>query len=176
MADREENEYMQRLLGQLTDTLNNDIKPIVYEILYKHIQKDIYGVYTPAENGWVEYNPDTGRFRSHVTYKRRYVLLDPKNAYSETHYEINGDTITGKLFATIDAKVAPFPRKRSFKYTGHGAFLELLEIGRLGIFTRAKFGGGSFPRPAVSNAQKEVDNSPRIKAAINRFVRRSTRI
>lgn len=176
MAGKDEAAYKRHILDAMTDVLDNEIKPIVFDILHKHIQTDIYNAYTPTKGGWVSYNPETGNFRRGVTYQRRYVLLDPKNNYSKITYATEGETQIATLHATIDAQVAPFPRKRPFRYKGHGSFLELLELGRLGIFTRAKFGGGTFPRPAVANTQKEVDDSPRIMAAINRFKKKAERI
>lgn len=147
--------------------LITEIKPIIFDILRKHIYTDIYYVYAPTENGWVEYDRSLGRWKSHVTYQRRYGLLDPTKEYFRIADESSGNIIRYTLFATIDEEVSPFPRKKPFAYRKHGAFLELLETGRLGIFTNRKFGGSPFPRPAVSNAQAEVDKSSRIKA-INR--------
>lgn len=162
LVDDIKQEYTRRLV--------DEIKPIVFDILRKHIQTDIYDVYTPRENGWVEYDEAAGKWRRWVTYKRRYGLLDTGKEYYTVEDNSSGNAVSLTLFATIDEQVSPFPRKHAFKYSDHGAFLKLLEVGRLGIFTAARFGGSPFPRPAVSNAQAEIDKDPRIKAIINRAV------
>lgn len=148
--------------------LEEEIRPIVFKVLYKHIREDIYDAYTPRENGWVAYNPNTGGWKFGVTYQRRYGLLDTKNQYSAVTFSTAGTFITATLFATVEEYVSPFPRRHKFQYRGKGAFLRLLENGRLGIFTRARFGGQPFPRPAVSNTAQDLENNQEIKAAIER--------
>lgn len=127
----------------IKDVAINDVAPIVEEILVRHIYRDIYGAYTPRE------------------YKRRYMMSD-------------GDALVVKmlddstLFVTINAKPdGTWTGSSSWTPRYDGSFLEMLEKGDLGWWKKG------FPRPAVSNAQKEVDeNRDKINAAIARGLNR----
>lgn len=119
-----------------TKILEDDVCPVVEEIVLRHIHDDIYSVYKPKPGRWV----------NGTTYERRYSLLDKRNMYHEM--QDNGRT----LMVTSVAKASPSVVKGySFHNRRPGAFLSLLESGNMGIW----FGG--FPRPAISNAQREID-------------------
>lgn len=134
------------------DILTTDVAPVAEDILRKHIQKDIYEAYTPKENGWI--STDGHR----TTYERRYDLGEAVTSY------MSGDHT---LMITSRAKASPAVVKGyRFRDKYDGAFLELLESGHMGIWRKG------FPRPAVSNAQKEIDNSRHIAAAIRRGITR----
>lgn len=125
--------------------LTKDVAPVAEEILRKHIKSDIYDVYTPKENGWVHGS----------TYQRRHILEDSIVAY------VNGDTLVVTSTATASPSVI---YGWSFENRYAGAFLEMLETGNMGFWRK------DFPRPAVSNAQKEIDKSDEITAAIQKGI------
>lgn len=129
--------------------LDKQVAPIAKRIVKEHIQTDIYDAYTPKENGWVlDGEP--------ATYERRYSLLKRGTLY---HTFIKDD----EILITNDVKAMPSIVKGwSFRHRYPGAFLKLLEIGNMGIWH------GGFPRPAISNAQKEIDKSSEIRKAIQR--------
>lgn len=113
--------------------IQTEIVPKAEEILRKHIASDIYGAYTPKTGGWV----------NGTTYSRRNVLEGA--VYSRQEGE-------GRYLVTSDAPASSsVVRGYNFSPHGAGAFLALLESGHMGIWR------GGFARPAVSNAQKEVD-------------------
>lgn len=129
--------------------LDKQVAPIAKRIVKKHIQTDIYDAYTPKEDGWV-----SGGKRE--TYKRRYSLLKRGTLY---HTFIKDD----EILVTNDVHAMPAIVKGwSFRHRYPGAFLKLLEIGNMGIWR------GGFPRPAISNAQKEIDKSSEIRKVIKR--------
>lgn len=82
-------------------------------------------------------------------YKRRYSLLSEGNIM----YKMIDDNT---LFVTSTAQPNG---KRGFE---PGGFLQMLEEGNLGWWKQG------FARPAISNAQKEIDSSAKITSAINR--------
>lgn len=129
--------------------LLEEVAPTVEEILRKHIQSDIYDAYTPQPGAWVDGE----------TYERRHVLEN-----SITSEIVDGDT----LFVTSVA-AASDPIVEGYEFTSKypGAFLEMLASGNMGIWR------SGFARPAVENAQAEVDNSSAIQAAIEQGVRRA---
>ena len=129
--------------------LDKSVAPIAKKIVKEHIKTDIYDAYTPKNNGWVM-KDDRGKY-VRTTYQRRNDLV--KTVYSR----MMGSST---LFITSRAKVnTPI----SGKFVHHeGAFLELLESGNMGRWK------GGFPRPAIGNAQKEIDNSSKIRQVIQR--------
>lgn len=130
------------------NVLKKDVAPIAEELLRKHIKSDIYDVYTPRENAWVNGS----------TYQRRHVLEE-----SITSFMSDKNT----LLITSPATASPAIVKGwSFHNRYPGAFLKLLESGNMGIWKRG------FPRPAVSNTQDEIDQSPKIKSAIKQGIQR----
>lgn len=130
------------------NVLKKDVAPIAEELLRKHIKSDIYDVYTPRENAWVNGS----------TYQRRHVLEE-----SITSFMSDKNT----LLITSSATASPaIVNGWSFHNRYPGAFLKLLESGNMGIWKRG------FPRPAVSNTQDEIDQSPKIKSAIKQGIQR----
>lgn len=133
--------------------LKNDVAPVAEDILVKHIKSDIYGVYTPKQNGWVTPGGTP------TTYARRHVLEGAVTSYLIG----NNDT----LFVTSRATASqPIVKGYSFRNRYDGSFLKLLESGNMGIWR------GGFPRPAVSNTQNEIDTSRKITSAIRQGIQR----
>lgn len=119
----------------------------VEEILLKHIQKDIYDAYTPKIGAWV----------GGTTYARRHVL--EQNIKSTVEPD-------GTLVVTSDAPAGQCV-VRGYRFSNEDSgFLQLLESGHMGIWKKG------FPRPAVSNAQKEVDNSEKIRSILENGIAR----
>lgn len=128
--------------------LDEKVAPIAKEIVRRHIQTDIYGAYTPKENGWVTSN---GR---RTTYKRRQLLLKRGALYHEF-------SAPDEIIVTSKVTASPSIVKGwSFRNRYPGAFLKLLETGNMGIWRKG------FPRPAIGNAQKEINKSSQIKQVI----------
>lgn len=130
------------------NVLTKDVAPIATAILKRHIISDIYGAYTPIENGWV----------NGTTYQRRHVLEN-----SLYHTLIATDEILITSNATTSKSVV---KGYSFHNRRLGSFLKLLESGNMGIWRNG------FPRPAVSNAQAEIDRSTEIRNSIQRGLNR----
>lgn len=126
--------------------LKDDVAPVAKEIVRKHIQSDIYDVYTPKPNGWINGS----------TYQRRYSL--PKHMTG-----IVKDTLSySEILITSTALPSKSIFAPGFKSSRPGAFLEMLEKGDMGFWRK------NFPRPAVSNAQDEIDKSKEIERAIQK--------
>lgn len=128
--------------------LEKDVAPVVKEILGRHIKSDIYDVYTRKTNGWVIKVGD--KYKA-ATYKRRHILEDSL---------ISVMTDVDEIMITSKAPPRDPIDGSKFNNSEYGAFLNLLETGRMGLWR------GGFPRPAVSNAQREVNRSSGIKKAI----------
>lgn len=134
--------------GGLLDVLTNDVAPVVEDILQKHIKSDIYDAYTPKENGWI----------GGETYRRRHMLESNVKSMLEPD---------GTLLTTSDAVAGQSVVKgHEFSNKYAGAFLQLLESGHMGIWR------AGFARPAVSGAQREVENSGKISRAIRTGIER----
>lgn len=134
---------------QLKYILTKDIAPTAKKILRRHIEEDIYGVYTPKPNGWVH----------GTTYKRRHVLERQITAIYSTQRSVH------TLLVTSTAAPSPAIIKGwSFHNRRPGAFLQLLESGNMGIWH------GGFARPAVSKTQQEYDNGILIPRLIQQSV------
>lgn len=136
--------------------LESDVRPVLEKIVLRHIFEDIYSAYQPKEGGWV----------NRTTYGRRFSLLDEKNLYHEL--QDGGSTLMVTSWATPSPAVVP---GWSFHNRRPGAFLQLLESDNLGIWH------GGFPRPAITNAQRDVDRqvestSSEIGSAIVRGIER----
>lgn len=122
--------------------LNTDVAPIAMDIVKKHIQTDIYNKYSPRPNAWV----------NGTTYQRRGLLT------KSVFYTYVSDD---EILVTSDASASkPIINGYVFKNRGLGSFLSLLESGKTGVWRKG------FPRPAIKNAQKEIDTSRAIKGAI----------
>lgn len=132
----------------LLSVLENDVAPVVEDILQKHIKSDIYDAYSPKEGAWV----------GGTTYKRRHVLEGGIKSSLESD---------GTLLTTSDA-VAGQSIVKGYEFSNkyEGAFLQLLESGHMGIWR------SGFARPAVSNAQREVENSSKVSRAIRTGIER----
>lgn len=133
---------------KLSVILREEVAPVAEGILAKHIKSDIYDAYTPKENGWV----------NHTTYTRRHILESSITTISEDENTI---LITSKASAS-----PAIVNGWSFQNRYPGSFLELLEVGHMGIWH------GGFPRPAVGNAQKEFETSQKIKSVIEKSIKR----
>lgn len=124
-----------------TDDVIQLIANEVEDILLKHIKSDIYAAYTPKEGAWVR----------GTTYMRRHVLEGGIKSTLEAD---------GTLLTTSDAPAGQsVVRGYNFSNADSG-FLQLLESGHMGIWKHG------FARPVVANAQKEVDNSPKIRSIL----------
>ena len=132
----------------IADILRSDVAPVVESILLKHIKSDIYGVYTPKPGAWV----------NGTTYQRRHVLED-----GITSELIGNDTLMVTSNATANQSVV---KGYQFSNRYAGAFLQLLESGHMGIWR------SGFPRPAVANAQREVETSSKVSSAIKNGIKR----
>ena len=137
--------------GKCASILKNDVAPIAKEILKKHIQSDIYDVYTPTPNGWV----------NGETYQRRHVLEEKLT--SKISKIVRGATL---LISSNAPPSTPIVNGSTFKTKGQGSFLKMLEVGNMGFWRK------NFPRPAVKNAQEEINNSNEIKSAIENGINR----
>lgn len=129
--------------------LMEDVAPTVEDILRRHIETDIYDVYTPKVGRWV----------GGETYERSHTLES-----GVTSYMLDPETLIVTSFASADD---PIVKGYEFSSNHPGAFLELLASGDMGIWK------DGFARPAVVNAQAEVDNSESVRRAIEDGVRRA---
>lgn len=129
------NDIIKDAQRKITEILKNDIAPIAEEIVQSHIQSDIYYAYSPKPGAWV----------NGTTYQRRHILEE--NVYSFT---LNPSTLC--ITSTASAS-SPIASGYGFNNKYHGAFLEMLESGKTGIWKRG------FPRPAIGHAQMEIDDS-----------------
>lgn len=128
--------------------LEKDVAPVVKEIVKRHIETDIYAAYTPRPGAWV----------GGATYQRRREL--PSSVYALMRSD-------EELLVTSDAKVSkPVVKGYSFHHRRPGAFLQLLESGNMGLWRNG------FSRPAVGNAQMEINSSSKIRNAIKQGLQR----
>ena len=141
------------------DILKNDVAPVAEEIVRNHIQDDIYDAispytgqkYRPIPNGWV----------NGTTYQRRHVLEGSvySSLLEDKPIEEGEDPFV--LLVTSNATASdPVVTGYEFNNSEPGAFLNLLETGHMGIWRHG------FPRPAIGNAQNEIDRSSAIRNAI----------
>ena len=134
--------------AKATQILQRYVAPVAEDILKKHIKSDIYDVYTPKTNGWV----------NGTTYQRRHALEQAVTTIVQDKHTI---------LVTSTATASPAVLSGwSFHNRYPGAFLKLLEVGNMGIWR------GGFPRPAVTNTQNEIDTSQEIKSAIQNGIQR----
>ena len=124
--------------NEIPSILLNDVASVAEEIVRKHILSDIYGAYTPKDGGWFAGSSIHSRMES------------PTMMLTTSYATANQSLVPGYHF------VNRYP----------GAFLQMLENGNMGIWTKG------FPRPVISNAQKEIDRSSAIQRAIQRGVKR----
>ncbi len=137
--------------GVIPDILYNggrsSVATIAHAIYLKHVEHDVYDVYTPKVGGWID----------HTTYRRDYNLVWG----AETKME-NQTTLISTSQADADESVVP---GYVFSNENQG-FLRLIESGHTGIWACG------FPRPFVTNTQKEFDSSSKISNAIQREINR----
>lgn len=119
----------------------------VETILLKHIKSDIYDAYSPREGAWV----------GGTTYQRRHVL---EGGIKTTLEE------DGTLLTTSDAPAGQCVVKGYNFSNADSGFLQLLESGHMGIWRNG------FARPVIANAQKEVDESTKIKSILENEMKR----
>lgn len=134
--------------------LEKYVKPVMQKILLEHIREDIYGS-SPSSSyaGRPARTPyDKAGLPAPKQYVRSYNLLDAGNIVTE----LDGNT----LYMTSNAQ-PPTVWSGSWSAT-EGGFLALLEGGDLGVWRKG------FPRPALTNAQREVDRSQAIQSAIRK--------
>lgn len=127
--------------------LNQDVLPVGREIFKQHIQKDIYDAYTPQQGAWINGS----------AYTRRYDLLNIGTIH------LGNNTI---MLTNFSSPSPPIIKGWSFKHSGAGSFLKLLESGNMGIWKKG------FPRPAVSNTQKDFDSNGKLNNAIQKGIQR----
>lgn len=139
---------LTRALNQVpAEDIIREVADEVEAILLKHIKSDIYDAYTPKVGAWV----------GGATYERRHVLEGNIKSTLEAD---------GTLLTTSDA-VAGQSVVRGYNFSNaDSGFLQLLESGHMGIWK------AGFARPAVSNAQKEVDGSNKIRSILESRVKR----
>lgn len=150
MADRwfeSPEELVNAISSSPTEDVVQQVADAVEAILLKHIKSDIYGAYSPKPGAWV----------GGSTYARRHVL----ESNIKTTLEDDGTLVTTSDAAAGQCVV----RGYTFSNADSG-FLRLLESGHMGIWRNG------FARPAVSNAQKEVDNSEKIRSILENGMRR----
>ena len=138
--------------GSVSDILMNDVAPVAEEILRKHIETDIYGAYIPKNGGWF-----AGKYYESA-YSRRHILESSIQSSME-------DATSMMVTSTASANQSVVPGY-SFSNRYAGAFLQMLENGDMGIWRKG------FSRPAVSNAQKEINSSSGIRDAIKNGIQR----
>ncbi len=155
MADKHFSDWtslVQAVNKKSVEILKKDVSPVAEEILKERIKDDIYDAYTPIEGGYF-----AGKFYTNA-YKRRHVLENKIKSYM-----INKDTLLVTSTATASK---PLVSGWSFHYKYDGAFLEMLEVGDMGIWKKG------FPRPAVKNTERQFESDKRISSAIKKGIKR----
>lgn len=137
---------------EIPDEIFAAVQKMGEDVLRSHIETDIYGVDQRVENGWCR--PVVGGLEGQTesaTYERRHEL--PSTVYSERE----GDVVYVNAYGEANTPLFGYG---VFTSVQPGSFLELLERGNLGFLTQRTRYAPSFPRPALSNAQAEVDSKP----------------
>lgn len=148
-SGRNDQSFGDDLYSVVRQVLIKDVAPTVEDILKKHIQSDIYDAYSPSEGAWI----------GGGTYDRRHVLEN----------SITSEIIDGNTLLVTSTGSANYPIVSGWEFSNKypGAFLEMLASGNMGIWK------SGFSRPAVENAQAEVDNSSAVRSALDRGIRQS---
>lgn len=136
----------------IRETLENKIGDQVWKVLKQHIKTDIYDAYNPKGN-WSF---------AESTRRKSGGLSDDANKYTEVVKLPNG---TWRLRVTSIAD--PSPSVLGWAWVPSiGGFLQMLEKGDLGFWTRKHSQNmtregekKTFPRPAITNAQDEVNKN-----------------
>lgn len=141
------NDLISAIESKIPQVLEDYAVPVMKDILCQHIYTDIYQSYVPTPNGWI----------GGSTYQRRRNL--PNSLYDIIEREDDGYV----AMVTSNETFSPIISGYSFNNNYNpGAFLEMIETGNMGIWK------SGFPRPAVSNAQKEINTSSQLKEAIQK--------
>lgn len=140
----------------IVQILKKDVAPVAEDILAKRIQIDIYDAYTPKSGGFF-----AGKFYTNA-YRRRHELEKKIKSYM-----IDDKTLL--ITSTANASKS-LVSGWSFQNRYDGAFLEMLEVGNMGVWRKG------FPRPVVRNTQTEIDRSSLIKSAIKKGIKREINI
>lgn len=97
---------------------------------------------------------------------RKHIDQDVYGAYSPTVYSRRGSLTAGvqsRMIADDELLVTTIAQPNrpasGWASSGDGAFLYMLEVGDLGWWRKG------FPRPAISNAQRETDRSSAVERA-----------
>lgn len=142
----------------IQDIMMHEVADVVEKILLKHIQTDIYDAYSPHIYSWNTTPPGWYRLNDReIQYRRRNSLLSSAGIYKE----MNGN----ELFMTSDVE-ANQAVIGVWSSHGHGSFLQMLEVGPGPVWK------GAFGRPAISNAQEEIDSSSDIQKAFDAGLKR----
>lgn len=128
--------------------LQKDAAPVATDIVKKHIKTDVYDAYTPRKNGWV----------GKTTYRRRHVM---EGSLYTSVIAANEILITSRVNG--NTSIVP---GWNFTVSEPGDFFRFLEKGKTGIWKNG------FPRPVITNAQKEINKSAEIKTAIKAGIKR----
>lgn len=125
-------EFLAAVEAAIPEVAEEYIAPYVEDVLSRHIESDIYDVYTPKEGGWV-----------HGTYHRRHALTGGIQSV------FKGDVLS----TTSTAAPSPSILGAATWGSAEGAFFDLLASGNMGLWRNG------FPRPAIPKAQAEIDGS-----------------
>jgi len=128
--------------------LESDVAKYMEDVLREHIYSDIYDVSQPGENKWLH----------HTTYRRRYGLPQRVRAYTNKR---------GNIVRVTSTATARNPIYDGSRWGAPGAFLNMLQEGNMGFLSQYTH-YGYFPRPALENAQHEIETSGIILAMISR--------
>lgn len=147
--------------GDIKDILLNEVADEMEKILMSHISSDIYGGYSPhiyrhwgaTPPGWKAVSQD-----GKIQYQRRGSLLNRGDIVREI---VDGNT----AFVSSDAKPNQSVYGSSWVPYGTGAFLMMLST-HPGSFA------SHIVRPALQNAQAEVDTSGAVQKAFERGLKR----
>lgn len=133
--------------AMIRDIMMNEVADIVWDILQKHISEDIYAAYSPHTTYYGR-NPPVGWIgvgqEGYYRYARRWSLYENKVS------KMLGDT----LFVTSDAEPNMSVMGSGWTHNNTGGFLQMIGTNPGSAWK------GRFPRPAIQNAQDEIDNSP----------------
>lgn len=125
--------------AKVTTILRSDVSPIAEQIVREHIESDIYGAYSPKPGGWF------GGKMYTEPYRRRHDLASQVYTIHQGNDEI---LVTSYATGNI-----PVLSGYSWARGEPGSFLQFIEQGGFGLWQ------DGFPRPAIKNAQAEIDAS-----------------
>ncbi len=144
-----------KMLAKMVDddlrrVLETEVAPYMEDVLREHIYTDIYDANEPHEDSWVH----------HRTYQRRYLLPQRVRSYTNKR---------GNIVRVTSTATARTPIFSGSRWGSAGAFLNMLQEGNMG-FLSTYTSYGYFPRPALANAQKEIETSGVIMSIISRVL------